>query len=153
MGDEIKIVNVEDSFKTLDEEGKEMDAIIYLREKKVGVQVLMLGRLTLACRLCVSILKNGRNTVDCRGDWRCWQPGVSGYLWELAPIQKDGKDIEGLCKSKNERERRQSSSCSMVFFSLVEIKGYGYLQNTVGCGNTVEHIEQQQLWSMEKGAD
>lgn len=45
MGGEIKIMNVEDSFRTLDEEGKEMVAIIYLREKKIGVQILRLGRL------------------------------------------------------------------------------------------------------------
>lgn len=45
-------MNVEDSFKTLDEEGKEMDTIIYLREKKIGVQILRLGRLMQVCRLC-----------------------------------------------------------------------------------------------------
>lgn len=37
MGDEIQTVNIEDSFKTLVEEGKEIDAVIYLREEKIGV--------------------------------------------------------------------------------------------------------------------
>lgn len=53
MGGEIKIMNVEDSFRTLDEEGKETVAIIYLREKKIGVQILRLGRLMQVCRLCI----------------------------------------------------------------------------------------------------
>lgn len=48
----MKIMKVEDSFRTLDEEGKETVAIIYLREKKIGVQVLRLGRLMQVCRLC-----------------------------------------------------------------------------------------------------
>lgn len=37
MGDEIQTVNIEDSFKTLVEEGKEIDAVIYLREEKTGL--------------------------------------------------------------------------------------------------------------------
>lgn len=50
MGGEIKIMNVEDSFRKLDEEGKEKVAIIYLREKKIGVQILRLGRLMQVCK-------------------------------------------------------------------------------------------------------
>lgn len=36
-GGEIKIVTVEDSFKMLNEEGKELNTIIYLREKNIGI--------------------------------------------------------------------------------------------------------------------
>lgn len=71
MGGEIKIMNVEDSFRKLGEEGKEKVAIVYyLREKKIGVQILRLDRLMQVCRLCIRNQKRGRNTVDCRGDWR-----------------------------------------------------------------------------------
>lgn len=53
MGGEIKIVTVENSFKTLDEEGKELNAIIYLREKNIGVQILRFGGLMQGCWLCI----------------------------------------------------------------------------------------------------
>lgn len=49
-------------------------------------------------------------------------------LGTLTSIKKDGKDINDTGKSKNERERRQSSLCSIVFFSLVGVKDNGHLQ-------------------------
>lgn len=47
---------------------------------------------------------------------------------KLTSIKKDGKDIDKIGKSKNERKRRQSSLCSVVFFSLVGVKDNGHLQ-------------------------
>lgn len=50
----------------------------------------------------------------------------------------------------NKERVRQSSLCSMVFFSLIRIKDYSYLQKTVSCE---DKVEKQQLWSVEKGVD
>lgn len=61
-------MTVEDSFKTLDEEGKELNAIIYLREKNIGVQILRFGGLMQVCWLCIRSQKRERSTIDCRGD-------------------------------------------------------------------------------------
>lgn len=49
-------------------------------------------------------------------------------LGTLTSIKEDGKDISDTGKSKNERERRQSSLCSIAFFSLVGVKDNGHLQ-------------------------
>lgn len=44
-------------------------------------------------------------------------------------IEKDSKDTKDIGKSKNEMERRHSRLCSLVlFFLLVGVKDYGYLQ-------------------------
>lgn len=73
-------------------------------------------------------------------------------LGTLTSITEDGKGINDTGKSKNERERRQSSLCSVVFFSLVGVKDNGHLQKLWVMRIRLS-TERSSNWSMERGTD